>query len=87
MVITDLRLQRELPGAYRDAALQLLIRPPVQLQGEMDTILFPLKHMESTKLVKHSASDQSHGTFDLYNADTCRKTVKLAGFKTKTLME
>ncbi len=52
MVITDLRLQRELPGAYRDAALQLLIHPPVQLQGEMDTILFPLKHMESTKLVK-----------------------------------
>lgn len=52
MVITDLRLQRELPGAYRDAALQLIIHPPVQLQGEMDTILFPLKHMESTKLVK-----------------------------------
>ncbi len=63
MVITDWRLQREFPGAYRDAALQLLIRPPVQLQGEMDTILFPLKHMESTKLVKHSASDQSHGTW------------------------
>jgi hypothetical protein len=43
----------------------------------MDTIVFPLKHMESTKLVKHSASDQSHGTFVVQrrhmqkNCETC----------------
>lgn len=43
----------------------------------MDTILFPLNHMESTKLVKHSASAQSHGTFVVQrrhmqeNCETC----------------
>lgn len=77
MVITDWRLQRESPGAYRDAALKLLIRPPVHLQGETDTILFPLKDMESTKLVKYSASDQTYGTFVVQrrhmhkNCETC----------------